>query len=81
VENVSGNIAVLDPDFRLALVQSLAALEDEGHAVPALVVDAEAGGGKRRGHRSLRNCRIIQISGSAVVIWSQFYEIVQAEIY
>ena len=70
MEDVAGNIAVLDSDFGLALVEGLSALEDEGDAVPALVVDADARGREGGSDGSGRNCRIVEISVPAVFVGS-----------
>ena len=52
MEDVSGNISVLDSNLGLSFVQSFSAFENEGNAVPALVVDSDASGGKGWGHRT-----------------------------
>ena len=68
IENITGDITVLDTNFGLALVESLAALQDEGNTVPPLVLDPEAGGSEGRSDRSGRNGGIVQVSNLAVVI-------------
>ena len=52
----------------LPLVQRLPALEDEGDAVPSLVVDPQHGGSKGRAGGAFRDSFVLQISQPGVRI-------------
>ena len=43
----------MQTNLRLSLVEGLATAQNEGHAIPALVLDVEHGGGERRRLRAL----------------------------
>ena len=53
----------LHADLRPTCVQRLARLEQEGHTVPARIVDVQRDGCKRGAQRVLGHCGVVQVAG------------------
>jgi len=54
--------AHLDADLGATLLQGLAGLEQEGHAVPARVVEEARDRRKRRRHAALGHCLVVEVA-------------------
>mmetsp|Transcript_8867 Transcript_8867/g.21925 ORF Transcript_8867/g.21925 Transcript_8867/m.21925 type:complete len:358 (-) Transcript_8867:2504-3577(-) len=61
--DVAGHVAELHADLRAARVQRLAGLEEEGHAVPARVVDVQRARRVRGRQRALGHRLVVQVAG------------------
>jgi len=67
IENVAGHLLELDAHLGLALVQRLATLHDERHAVPPLVLDLHDRGGEGGRARAGRHRRVVQVAQPLVL--------------
>lgn len=66
-EEAAGDVVELDADFGLVLVEALAAAQDEGDAVPALVAHVDSGHGEGGGAAGRGHGGVAAVAGARAV--------------